>query len=358
MLPNGFVQELLSRVDVVEVVGRHVELKRAGTVHKGLCPFHGEKTPSFTVSPSRQTYHCFGCGAHGDAIRFLVENQGMHFMDAVRDLAQHAGVTVPESDASPEERARAAEQRQKQASLSEILERAGQHYKSALKSHDRAIDYLKGRGLTGEIAARFGLGYAPAGWRTLASVFGQYDDPALVEAGLVIVQGEDDEQKRYDRFRDRIMFPIRSVRGEVIGFGGRVIDDGEGIVRVVFDGPQIPFDDGDAVTIPANLIAGPPILPKAQDGGSVLPRVRLESLSPEVQAALQGGGVFLSPPPAAPPTARTTPSSETPRPLGSRSRSTPPAGDSARSSQTPSSAGCRRGRTTPPPAARADCRSR
>jgi len=227
VLPNGFVQELLSRVDVVEVVGRHVELKRAGTVHKGLCPFHGEKTPSFTVSPSRQTYHCFGCGAHGDAIRFLVENQGMHFMDAVRDLAQRAGVTVPESDASPEERARAAEQRQKQASLSEILERAGQHYKSALKADARAIDYLKGRGLTGEIAARFGLGYAPAGWRTLASVFGQYDDPALVEAGLVIVQGEDDEQKRYDRFRDRIMFPIRSVRGEVIGFGGRVIDDGE-----------------------------------------------------------------------------------------------------------------------------------
>jgi DNA primase len=227
VLPNGFVQELLSRVDVVEVVGRHVELKRAGTVHKGLCPFHGEKTPSFTVSPSRQTYHCFGCGAHGDAIRFLMENQGLHFMDAVRDLAQRVGVTVPESDASPEERARAAEQRQKQASLSEILERACQHYKASLKTSPRAIDYLKGRGLTGEIAARFGLGSAPPGWRSLASVFGQYDDPALVEAGLVIVQGDDEEQKRYDRFRDRIMFPIRSVRGEVIGFGGRVIDDGE-----------------------------------------------------------------------------------------------------------------------------------
>ena len=227
MLPNGFVQELLSRIDVVEVVGRHVELKRAGTVHKGLCPFHGEKTPSFTVSPSRQTYHCFGCGAHGDAIRFLMENQGLGFMDAVRDLAQRAGVTVPESDASPEERARAAEQRQKQASLSDVLERAGQHYRAALKANPRAIDYLKGRGLTGDIAARFGLGYAPPGWRSLASVFGQYDDPVLVEAGLVIVQGEDEEQKRYDRFRDRIMFPIRSARGEVIGFGGRVIDDGE-----------------------------------------------------------------------------------------------------------------------------------
>jgi DNA primase len=227
VLPNGFIQELLTRVDVVEVVGRHVELKRAGTVHKGLCPFHGEKTPSFTVSPSRQTYHCFGCGAHGDAIRFLMENQGLPFMDAVRDLAQRAGVTVPESDTSPEERARAAEQRQKQASLGDVLERAGQHYKAALKASPRAIEYLKGRGLNGEIAARFGLGYAPPGWRNLASVFGQYDDPVLVESGLVIVQGEDDEQKRYDRFRDRIMFPIRSVRGEVIGFGGRVIDDGE-----------------------------------------------------------------------------------------------------------------------------------
>ena len=227
MLPAGFIQELLSRVDVVEVIGRHVELKRAGTVHKGLCPFHGEKTPSFTVSPSRQTYHCFGCGAHGDAIRFLMENQGLPFMDAVRDLAQRVGVAVPESDASPEERARAAEQREKRQTLSDVLARAGDHYRASLKASTRAIDYLKRRGLTGEIAARFGLGYAPPGWRNLASAFARYDDPLLVEAGLVIVQGDDDEQKRYDRFRDRIMFPIRSVRGEVIGFGGRVIDDGE-----------------------------------------------------------------------------------------------------------------------------------
>jgi len=227
VLPTGFIQELLSRVDVVEIVGRHVELKRAGTVHKGLCPFHGEKTPSFTVSPSRQTYHCFGCGAHGDAIRFLMETQGLPFMDAVRDLAQRVGVTVPESDASPEERARAAEQREKRHTLSEVLARAGDHYKAALKNTPRAIEYLKRRGLTGEIAARFGLGYAPAGWRSLASAFAHYDDPLLVEAGLVIVQGEGEEQKRYDRFRDRVMFPIRSVRGEVIGFGGRVIDDGE-----------------------------------------------------------------------------------------------------------------------------------
>jgi len=227
VLPTGFIQELLSRVDVVEVVGRHVELKRAGTVHKGLCPFHGEKTPSFTVSATRQTYHCFGCGAHGDAIRFLMENQGLPFMDAVRELAQRAGVTVPEGDSSPEERARAAEQREKRQTLSEVLARAGDHYKATLKTTPSAIDYLKRRGLTGEIAARFAMGYAPAGWRNLASVYARYDDPLLVEAGLVIVQGEGEEQKRYDRFRDRIMFPIRSVRGEVIGFGGRVIDDGE-----------------------------------------------------------------------------------------------------------------------------------
>jgi DNA primase len=158
VLPAGFIQELLSRVDVVEVVGRHVELKRAGTVHKGLCPFHGEKTPSFTVSPSRQTYHCFGCGVHGDAIRFLMENQGLGFMDAVRDLAQRVGVTVPESNASPEERARAAEQREKQHTLSELLAKAADHYKAALKGAPRAIDYLKGRGLSGEIAARFARG--------------------------------------------------------------------------------------------------------------------------------------------------------------------------------------------------------
>src|SRR5262245_5972857 len=129
-----------------------------------------------------------------------MENQGLPFMDAVRDLAQRAGVTVPEGDASPEERARAAEQREKRQTLTEVLTRAGEHYKAALKNTPRAIDYLKRRGLTGEIAARFALGYAPAGWRSLASAFARYDDPLLVEAGLVIVQGEGEEQKRYDRF--------------------------------------------------------------------------------------------------------------------------------------------------------------
>ena len=230
MLPQGFIQDLLSRIDVVEVVGRHVELKKAGINHKGLCPFHGEKSPSFIVSPSRQTYHCFGCGAHGDAIRFLTEHSGLAFMDAVRDLAQQAGLAIPEQRASADELALAAQAREQRASLGEVLERAAQHYRQALKSTPRAIDYLKARGLTGEVAARFGLGFAADGWRTLAGVFPRYDDPLLSESGLVIVQGEGEdtaEQKRYDRFRDRIMFPIRSVRGDVIGFGGRVLDRGE-----------------------------------------------------------------------------------------------------------------------------------
>jgi DNA primase len=232
VLPQGFIQDLLSRVDVVEVVGRQVELKKAGINHKGLCPFHAEKSPSFIVSPSRQTYHCFGCGAHGDAIRFITEQTGIGFMDAVRDLAQQAGLQVPEDSASPEDRARAAQEREQRAGLSDLLAKAGEHYRKALKSNPRAVDYLKRRGLSGAIAARFGLGYAPEGWRALASVFPRYDDPQLAEAGLVIVQGADEglseaDQKRYDRFRDRIMFPIRSVRGEVIGFGGRVLDQGE-----------------------------------------------------------------------------------------------------------------------------------
>ena len=232
MLPQGFLQDLLSRVDVVEVVGRHVELKRGGVNLMGLCPFHDEKSPSFSVSPSKQFYYCFGCGASGDAIRFLTEHLGLTFIDAVRELAQQVGLQVPERQDSPEDRARADAERSQRATLSEVLEKAGEHYRLALKNNARAVDYLKRRGLTGAVAARFGVGYAPDGWRTLASVFPSYDDPLLTESGLVIASGTEDgegneKQKRYDRFRDRIMFPIRSVRGEVIGFGGRVLDKGE-----------------------------------------------------------------------------------------------------------------------------------
>ena len=229
MIPPSFVHDLLARVDIVEVVGRHVQLKKAGINHKGLCPFHGEKSPSFIVSPTRQTYHCFGCGVHGNAVGFLMEHSGLGFVDAVQDLAQQVGMTVPEDESTPAERERAAAQKQRQATLSDVLAKAAEHYRRQLKASPRAVDYLKGRGLSGEIAAQFGLGYAPEGWRTLASAFPSYDDPLLEESGMVITQGGEDEaeRKRYDRFRDRIMFPIRSVQGEVIGFGGRVLDRGE-----------------------------------------------------------------------------------------------------------------------------------
>ena len=236
MIPPTFVHELLSRIDIVEIVGRSVELKRAGATWKGLCPFHGEKTPSFTVSSTRQTYHCFGCGVHGNAVGFLMEHHGMGFIDAVRDLAQQVGLAVPEAESRPGEREEAARQKQKQLTLVDVLGRAAEGYRQQLKKSERAIAYLKGRGVSGEIAARFGLGYANDGWRGLASVFASYDDPLLEESGLVIAHADeappkDDEEppsgKRYDRFRDRIMFPIRSVQGSVIGFGGRVLDRGE-----------------------------------------------------------------------------------------------------------------------------------
>ena len=225
-IPQSFVQELLARADVVELVGRYVPLKKAGANFSGLCPFHAEKSPSFTVSPTKQFYHCFGCGANGDAISFLMKHVGMEFVEAVKDLAQQYGMQMPEDDASPQDRARAAEQRQKQATLSDVLEKAGDAWRKQLKQSPKAVAYLKGRGLSGEIAKRFGMGYAPEGWRSLASVFPNYDDPLLVESGLVIAHTEDgDEEKRYDRFRDRIMFPIRNVKGECIGFGGRVLGD-------------------------------------------------------------------------------------------------------------------------------------
>ena len=338
MIPLTFIDELLSRVDIVDVVGRHVQLKKGGVNLMGLCPFHGEKSPSFSVSPTKQFYHCFGCGANGNAIRFLTEFTGASFPEAVRELAQQVGLQVPQDDVSPAERERFAKQKERQATLTDVLAKAAEHFRKQLKSSPRAIAYLKGRGLSGEIAAQFGLGYAPDGWRGLANVFPSYDDPLLEESGLVIhrpAENEDDPHpahsaaalrldaeadlyrrqvvpapnagpaeagshplggsadapgargappapsagppqagthplggsadvpggrgappapsagppqagafplggsadvpggrgapsaKRYDRFRDRIMFPIRSVQGEIIGFGGRVLDRGE-----------------------------------------------------------------------------------------------------------------------------------
>jgi DNA primase len=225
-IPQTFIQELVARADVVDIVGRYVQLKKAGANFQGLCPFHAEKSPSFSVSPSKQFFHCFGCGKSGNAIGFLIDHVGMSFVEAVKDLAQQHGMVVPEEDASPQDRSRAVELRQKQATLNSVLEKAGEAFRKHLKDAPRAVDYFKGRGVNGEIAKQFGLGYAPQGWRSLASTFPDYDDPLLVESGLVILNEEDpNDIKRYDRFRDRVMFPIRNIKGECIGFGGRVLSD-------------------------------------------------------------------------------------------------------------------------------------
>ena len=244
-IPQSFIQDLLARVDVVDVVGQHVQLKKGGANFMGLCPFHGEKSPSFSVSPAKQFYHCFGCGANGNAISFLMEHVGMSFVEAVKDLAQRTGQQVPEDNVRPQDRERQNALREQQLSLTTLLEETAKGYQKHLRTSPRAIAYLKGRGLSGEIARAFGLGYAPEGWRALASMVPDYADPRLVDAGMVIVQEApvlpEPQQptppsattagavqaKRYDRFRDRIMFPIRNVKGETIGFGGRVLDTGE-----------------------------------------------------------------------------------------------------------------------------------
>jgi DNA primase len=228
VIPQSFIQDLLNRVDIVDVVGRYVQLKKGGANFMGLCPFHNEKSPSFTVSPTKQFYHCFGCGAHGTAIGFLIEYSGMGFVEAVKDLAQNVGMIVPESeDRIPP--AQRAEHQAKSLALSEVMTQACDFYRHQLRGAERAKHYLIGRGLTGEIAARYGMGYAPDGWDSLRTVFPDYAAGALVEAGLVIDRSDEEgaNRKRYDRFRDRIMFPIRNIKGQVIGFGGRILDSGE-----------------------------------------------------------------------------------------------------------------------------------
>ncbi|KIF81051.1 DNA primase [Noviherbaspirillum autotrophicum] len=227
MIPQSFIQDLLNRVDIVDVVGRYVQLKKGGANFMGLCPFHNEKSPSFTVSPTKQFYHCFGCGAHGTAIGFMIEYSGIGFVDAVKELAQNVGMVVPDQDRLlPAQR---AEVQAKSLALSDVMVKASDYYRQELRGAQNAIAYLKKRGLTGEIAAKFALGYAPDGWDGLRAVFSRYDAPELVEAGLVIDKSEEEGagRKRYDRFRDRIMFPIRNAKGQVIGFGGRVLDGGE-----------------------------------------------------------------------------------------------------------------------------------
>ena len=231
MIPESFIQELLNRVDVIDVIDKSVPLKKVGSNYVACCPFHQEKSPSFTVSPSKQFYHCFGCGAHGSALSFLIEYQGMSFVDAVEDLAKSVGLTVPQDTQkiSPETK-------EKNLALGEALHMASQYYQSALKKSERAIEYLKKRGLTGQIAKTFQLGYAPQGWQNLESVFKKYDDEALNIAGLVL---KNDQGKRYDRFRDRIMFPIHNMKGEIIGFGGRVINPDD--TPKYYNSPETPL---------------------------------------------------------------------------------------------------------------------
>ncbi len=288
MIPQSFIQELLSRVDIVDVVGRYVQLKKAGANYSGLCPFHAEKSPSFTVAPTKQFYHCFGCGANGTAIGFLIEHLGLSFPDAVADLAQSVGLTVPHEPGRGGDTTPSAS---RDPDLLELMTRITQFYKRRLKDTPRAIDYLKRRGLSGETAARYGIGYAPDAWRGLEAAVPDYDAPALLTTGMVIehdgasghapangrggsggpvgtagapgaagatgtagatggagaasadgVTGADGtigqadaapppaamtRRRRFDRFRDRIMFPIRNPRGQIIGFGGRVLDKGE-----------------------------------------------------------------------------------------------------------------------------------
>ena len=226
MIPESFIQELLARIDIVEIIDRVVPLKKAGANYAACCPFHKEKSPSFTVSPAKQFYHCFGCGAHGTAIGFLMEHQGLSFPDAIEDLARHCGLTVPQENNDRAFRKPSADSSEG-PSLLDVMLTAHKYYRDELKKSPRAIAYLKGRGLTGEIAARFGIGYAPDGWQNLRAVFPEYDNDhfqALIKDGLVI---ENEQKRRYDRFRDRVMFPILDQKGQVIAFGGRILDQGE-----------------------------------------------------------------------------------------------------------------------------------
>jgi DNA primase len=218
-IPQQFIEELLSRADIVELIDKRVPLKKQGREFAACCPFHNEKSPSFFVNPVKQFYHCFGCGAHGTAISFLMEYDHMEFRDAVRELADITGMEVPEEQGG--------NVASSNAPLFEIVDKAATFYREQLKQFQSPIDYLKRRGLTGEIARDFALGFAPPGWDNLLKALGKDSTAigALRNAGMLI---EKEGGHRYhDRFRDRVMFPIRDTRGRIIGFGGRVLDDRE-----------------------------------------------------------------------------------------------------------------------------------
>lgn len=220
MIPESFIQELLSRIDIVEVINKVSPLKRTGKNFMCCCPFHKEKTPSFSVSQQKQFFKCFGCGASGNVIGFLMRYEGLSYPEAIRKLAESIGMTVPETPRDRETRTRVR-------SLTDMMKAASDYYSASLKTNTRTIEYLKQRGITGETAARFALGYSPDAWQPLKDVFGdQYASKDLEEeggCGLVIHNGD----KRYDRFRGRLMFPIRNPRGQVIAFGARTLNGDE-----------------------------------------------------------------------------------------------------------------------------------
>ncbi|QPK63110.1 DNA primase [Methylomonas sp. LL1] len=216
-IPRQFIDELLVRVDIVDLIDSHVPLKKTGSNFVARCPFHTEKTPSFSVNRNRQMYHCFGCGVSGNAISFLMDYSHLGFVEAVEDLAAFVGVDVPREDGGESDEV----VKESASHLYAVLEEVTAFYAEQLRGAEgqKAVEYLKGRGVTGEVARDFGLGYAPQGWDVLVS---RFDRKALVDAGMLVVR---DDGKVYDRFRGRLMFPIRDKRKRVIGFGGRVLDD-------------------------------------------------------------------------------------------------------------------------------------
>ena len=225
VIPQDFIEEVLARTDIVEIIESAVALKKTGKNYQGLCPFHNEKSPSFTVSQEKGFYHCFGCSAHGSALKFLQEHQKMEFIPALEMLAERVGMKLPQRNDGFSE-----QQNNERRVIFEILEQACNFYKTQLRTHpskDRAVAYLKGRGLSGEIARDFDLGYSIAKWDSLHTYLGRmnFDSVSLNKSGMSIERG--DGNHAYDRFRDRIMFPIRDLRGKVIGFGGRVVGDGK-----------------------------------------------------------------------------------------------------------------------------------
>jgi DNA primase len=218
LIPQDFIDDLIARADIVEVVGRRVQLRKAGREFKACCPFHDEKTPSFTVSPAKGFYHCFGCGAHGTAIGFLMEFDHMSFVEAIESLAQSMGVDVPRSESD--------KPAQRYDELFSLLDTVARHWQACLKQAPQAVEYVKQRGIDGSTARRFGIGYAPDGWSNVLDKFGKSPEAIerLLATGLIIAR---DNGGHYDRFRDRLMFPIRDARGRTIGFGGRALGDGE-----------------------------------------------------------------------------------------------------------------------------------